>query len=81
VLIACCQVFIACCQVFIACCQVFIACCQVFIACCQVFIACGTSSSRDVFRKPAPGMWRLLEQLNGGKKIDMERCGTCLLTP
>ncbi|CAM6098591.1 unnamed protein product [Calypogeia fissa] len=40
----------------------------------QVFIACGKSGSNDVFRKPATGMWYLLEKyLNTGLPIDRER--------
>ncbi|KAM6550332.1 hypothetical protein CsatB_000140 [Cannabis sativa] len=44
----------------------------------QVFIACGVSKSDgqadDPFRKPKPGMWRLLENhFNSGISIDMDR--------
>nr|CAD1834054.1 unnamed protein product [Ananas comosus var. bracteatus] len=44
----------------------------------QVFIACGLGESKnqacDPFRKPEPGMWRLMqEHLNSGIAIDMEQ--------
>lgn len=44
----------------------------------QVFIACGLGESKnqacDPFRKPKPGMWRLMEEhLNSGIAIDMEQ--------
>ncbi|KAL2476433.1 Polynucleotide 3'-phosphatase ZDP [Abeliophyllum distichum] len=42
----------------------------------QVFIACGLSSGKpeDPFRKPKPGMWRIMEkQFNSGLPVDMDR--------
>ncbi|XP_010251581.1 PREDICTED: polynucleotide 3'-phosphatase ZDP [Nelumbo nucifera] len=44
----------------------------------QVFIACGLGSTggqtEDPFRKPKPGMWRLMEQhFNSGIAIDMDQ--------
>ncbi|XP_022877374.1 polynucleotide 3'-phosphatase ZDP isoform X2 [Olea europaea var. sylvestris] len=42
----------------------------------QVFIACGVNSGQleDPFRKPKPGMWRIMEkQFNSGLPIDMDR--------
>ncbi|KAG1367725.1 polynucleotide 3'-phosphatase ZDP [Cocos nucifera] len=44
----------------------------------QVFIACGLGTSKDQtedpFRKPKPGMWRLMEeQFNSGIAVDMDR--------
>lgn len=45
----------------------------------QVFIACGLSKPAkgeedDPFRKPKPGMWRLMEQhFNSGIPIDMDQ--------
>ncbi|CAN1172060.1 Polynucleotide 3'-phosphatase ZDP [Linum perenne] len=42
----------------------------------QVFIACGYSTGlvEDSYRKPNPGMWRLMENhLNSGIPIDMEQ--------
>ncbi|CAN0826116.1 Polynucleotide 3'-phosphatase ZDP [Linum grandiflorum] len=42
----------------------------------QVFIACGFSAGgvEDSYRKPNPGMWRLMENhLNSGISIDMEQ--------
>lgn len=44
----------------------------------QVFIACGLSKPRDgvadVYRKPEPGMWHIMEQhFNSGISIDMEQ--------
>ncbi|KAI7739198.1 hypothetical protein M8C21_016173 [Ambrosia artemisiifolia] len=41
-----------------------------------VFIACGASKGQEVdpFRKPQPGMWRIMEQhFNSGIAIDMDR--------
>ncbi|CAN6440691.1 unnamed protein product [Victoria cruziana] len=39
----------------------------------QVFIACGMQKNNDMFRKPKPGMWRLMEQkFNSGIEIDKE---------
>ncbi|XP_031472885.1 polynucleotide 3'-phosphatase ZDP isoform X2 [Nymphaea colorata] len=39
----------------------------------QVFIACGMQQKDDMFRKPKPGMWRLMEQkFNSGIEVDME---------
>lgn len=43
----------------------------------QVFIACGVADTRgcsDPFRKPKPGMWRIMEQqFNSGIAIDMDQ--------
>ncbi|XP_038987109.1 polynucleotide 3'-phosphatase ZDP isoform X2 [Phoenix dactylifera] len=44
----------------------------------QVFIACGLGTSKDrtedPFRKPKPGMWRLMEEhFNSGIAIDMDQ--------
>ncbi|XP_024959936.1 polynucleotide 3'-phosphatase ZDP [Cynara cardunculus var. scolymus] len=42
----------------------------------QVFIACGISKGKeeDPFRKPQPGMWRIMEQeFNSGIPIDMDQ--------
>ncbi|KAJ0618060.1 putative phosphoric monoester hydrolase [Helianthus annuus] len=42
----------------------------------QVFIACGVSKGQEVdpFRKPQPGMWRVMEQhFNSGIPIDMDQ--------
>ncbi|XP_042025493.1 polynucleotide 3'-phosphatase ZDP-like isoform X1 [Salvia splendens] len=42
----------------------------------QVFIACGVSSSQseDPFRKPKPGMWKIMEkEFNSSLPIDMEQ--------
>ncbi|KAJ7981828.1 polynucleotide 3'-phosphatase ZDP [Quillaja saponaria] len=45
----------------------------------QVFVACGIgksggSQAEDPFRKPKPGMWRLMEQhFNSGVSIDMQK--------
>ncbi|KAL3681272.1 hypothetical protein R1sor_024228 [Riccia sorocarpa] len=40
----------------------------------QVFIACGKSNANDIYRKPATGMWQLLEEhFNAGRIIDKER--------
>ncbi|KAH9310588.1 hypothetical protein KI387_025623, partial [Taxus chinensis] len=40
----------------------------------QVFIACGIEGTGDLFRKPKPGMWRLMEQhFNSGISADMEQ--------
>ncbi|KAJ0861999.1 putative 3'(2'),5'-bisphosphate nucleotidase [Helianthus annuus] len=42
----------------------------------QVFIACGVSKGQEVdpFRKPQPGMWRIMEQhFNSGIPIDMDQ--------
>ncbi|EPS71832.1 hypothetical protein M569_02927, partial [Genlisea aurea] len=39
----------------------------------QVFVACGYGAD-DPFRKPSPGMWRIMEkEFNSGVKIDMNR--------
>lgn len=53
----------------------FIKCVKVPI---QVFIACGLGKSKDQtedpFRKPNPGMWRLMEEhFNSGITIDMDQ--------
>uniref|UniRef100_A0A0D6R2Q3 PARP-type domain-containing protein n=1 Tax=Araucaria cunninghamii TaxID=56994 RepID=A0A0D6R2Q3_ARACU len=40
----------------------------------QVFIACGIEGSGDPFRKPKPGMWRLMQRhFNSGIAVDMEQ--------
>lgn len=42
----------------------------------QVFIACGAPRSKveDPFRKPKPGMWRIMEQhFNSGISVDMDQ--------
>ncbi|XP_051114513.1 polynucleotide 3'-phosphatase ZDP isoform X2 [Andrographis paniculata] len=42
----------------------------------QVFIACGLSSGQpeDPFRKPKPGMWRIMEkEFNSGLPIDLDQ--------
>ncbi|KAL0406731.1 UNVERIFIED_CONTAM: Polynucleotide 3'-phosphatase ZDP [Sesamum latifolium] len=42
----------------------------------QVFIACGLSSGKpeDPFRKPKPGMWRIMErEFNSGLEVDMDQ--------
>ncbi|GFP79603.1 polynucleotide 3'-phosphatase zdp, partial [Phtheirospermum japonicum] len=42
----------------------------------QVFIACGLSSASpaDLFRKPSPGMWKIMEkEFNSGLPIDMDQ--------
>ncbi|KAL8195450.1 hypothetical protein R6Q57_025853 [Mikania cordata] len=42
----------------------------------QVFIACGVSKGKeqDPFRKPHPGMWRIMEQqFNSGIPVDMDQ--------
>lgn len=45
----------------------------------QVFIACGIGKSKDQtpddpFRKPQPGMWKLMERyLNSGIEVDMDQ--------
>eukprot|EP01018_Ginkgo_biloba_P015383 Gb_29459 [translate_table: standard] len=40
----------------------------------QVFVACGIEGTGDPFRKPKPGMWRLMEQhFNSGIAVDMEQ--------
>ncbi|KAG6541792.1 hypothetical protein Mapa_016805 [Marchantia paleacea] len=40
----------------------------------QVFIACGKSNTGDSFRKPAIGMWQILEHyFNEGRRVDRER--------
>ncbi|KAK1418104.1 hypothetical protein QVD17_27243 [Tagetes erecta] len=42
----------------------------------QVFIACGVSKGQEVdpFRKPQPGMWRIMEQqFNSGIPVDMDQ--------
>eukprot|EP00268_Persea_americana_P000289 TRINITY_DN1010_c0_g1_i2.p1 TRINITY_DN1010_c0_g1~~TRINITY_DN1010_c0_g1_i2.p1 ORF type:complete len:372 (+),score=85.55 TRINITY_DN1010_c0_g1_i2:144-1259(+) len=52
----------------------FIKCVKVPI---QVFIACGVADTHgcsDPFRKPKPGMWRIMEQqFNSGIAIDMDQ--------
>ncbi|XP_072967670.1 polynucleotide 3'-phosphatase ZDP isoform X1 [Typha angustifolia] len=53
----------------------FINCVKVPI---QVFIACGLAKNKDQtddpFRKPKPGMWRLMEEhFNSGMPIDMDQ--------
>ncbi|KAI3901350.1 hypothetical protein MKW92_024665 [Papaver armeniacum] len=54
--------------------QKFIDCVKVPI---QVFIACGIENGgkgEDPFRKPKPGMWRVMEQqFNSGIRIDMDQ--------
>ncbi len=41
----------------------------------QTFISCGKEGTGDACRKPAPGMWHLMEKhLNDGIPIDKERC-------
>ncbi|RZC84987.1 hypothetical protein C5167_047772 [Papaver somniferum] len=54
--------------------QKFIDCVKVPI---QVFIACGIENGgkgEDPFRKPKPGMWRVMEQqFNSGISIDMDQ--------
>lgn len=42
----------------------------------QVFIACGIGNgeAEDPFRKPKPGMWRIMEKhFNSGISIDMDQ--------
>ncbi|XP_057813837.2 polynucleotide 3'-phosphatase ZDP isoform X2 [Cryptomeria japonica] len=40
----------------------------------QIFIACGIEGTGDPFRKPKPGMWRLMERhFNAGIAVDMEQ--------
>ncbi|XP_076934548.1 polynucleotide 3'-phosphatase ZDP-like [Bidens hawaiensis] len=42
----------------------------------QVFISCGVSKGKEVdpFRKPQPGMWRIMEQqFNSGIPIDLNQ--------
>jgi hypothetical protein len=40
----------------------------------QVFVACGKSGTNDLFRKPATGMWYMLENhLNAGIPIDKDK--------
>ncbi|KGN55065.1 polynucleotide 3'-phosphatase ZDP isoform X1 [Cucumis sativus] len=46
----------------------------------QVFVACGIGSKsgkseEDMFRKPKPGMWHIMEShFNGGIPIDIDQC-------